>query len=239
MSCERQFTMTEAAGSGPDFSAYWAMEEASGDRVDSVGNVENNLILIGPETGNTTGRVGNGLPSSKLGTRFVTIGSSLVFNESNEGMAFAFWFNQASGSGSWVRFYLIAWELVFMIDVRSNLVYAELQGLTINSLAQINAPGSQWNVGDWHFVVANFPTSTRKTKICIDGGAWVESADAADIAGAETSGPNMEGPDYIGGGPLQSLVLDEIGFVQDKIITDDQVAYLYNSGNGRTWPINP
>ncbi len=222
-------------------TAYWKFDEANGDRLDSMGNQWNTLTNVGADPGSAAGIINNGIPMKNGDVfnpvRLVSdIGAAhrtqLPFNTTGPGMTWCLWvkWNATPGSSNRAAPYISMWELNPMLRIWDNLIEVQFQGKTIDSTLSSPFP---FVAGQWYFIAYQFRTSNLKVRFSVNAGAWNEAANVADVAGADTHTQYMEF-DTIG---QPDCVIDEMGVWCNQVLTDAEIAYLYNSGTGRSLPI--
>ena len=88
------------------------------------------------------------------------------------------------------------------------------------------------NLGVWNFVAGTYDTATKEAKLYINGSTAVATATVNDLGGPFTQGKFGIGVDASEGG----RVVDEVGISFEGVFTPAQIAQLYNTGSGLTWP---
>lgn len=219
-----------SAVSIPTPEAYWKLEEASGTRADALGVAANGLQVIGPETGNAPGKILNGLVvDTNFGIHYETTnGNTLNYNPSSTGLTVCFWIKFTQGSGFYYRMYLNAWDITFLCDVWNNQAIAHMEYTGPDSIATIPFT---FTTGTWFFVAFQYLTSSLKARVSVNAGSWTDAATTLNLSGATTIPASFT----ITPIAAPTCVVDELG-MWFTALTDQQVAALYNSGSGKTYP---
>lgn len=213
--------------------AYWKLEEASGARLDSAGAnslTDNNTVTQNP------GKRGNAAQFTKANSEYLSIAS-----------------NSALQMGTGVRCSIAGWiyadadmtaqHFIFTKDDTVNnreyglyvltnnpAFYASSDG-TVSGLLAVNSAVTI-SVSTWYFVVGWY--DGINLSIQVNNGAIATAAYTGNIFGGTATaliGAVSTGtPSLYWGGRI-----DELG-IWKRVLTAQERAYLYSTGNGRTYP---
>jgi len=218
--------------------SYWAMEQTSGNRTDSnlaVTLVDNNTVTYG------AGIIRNGAQFASANSEYLSTVSAdtALFSFGDADYTLAFWVNLDSlgasqnvlskYSSDTVRDYFI--QYVTGSDFFRFIVY---DGAT-NTIGLV-ASAAGVSTGTWYFVVAYHDATNNLVGISVNGAAPTTAATtgtAASTASLFYAGGRQ------GGAALQYMDgrADEVG-VWRRVLTNAEIAYLYNNGKGKTYPLS-
>lgn len=222
-------TESNAAGANTmtlNILSYYKCEEASGTRVDAVGN--HNLAGSSGSPGSGTGIVGNGIQGN--GTDWLL---KTGLSESLQTNGFTVWgwvyvtsFTGRKGiiqNGSAMQFRLTvesATQIAFNVaDSVSGTTAATILGLSLP-------------LNTWIFVWGRYDASTKKAEAGYNAASGTLAPTAlANGATAATAIELARGAATI----MNNAISDEIGFALRKY-TDDEISSLYNGGAGNQYP---
>lgn len=217
--------------------AYWKMEEASGDRADSVGS---NTLTSNNSVGQNTGKIDNCAQFNAASSRFLSINDNADISMGDVDCTFMCWiyFDNKSASANGQRFfskddsgtnreYLIGYETTankFTIIVWSSSGGGGFKQLYATTL------GSPSNT-TWYQIFAWNDSTANTLNISVNDGTVDSTAHASGIyAGAANltigSGASIQ---YMDGR------LDEMA-IWKRVLTAGERTQLYNSGNGLAYP---
>lgn len=217
--------------------AYFKLDEASGNRVSSVGS------FTATETGTMeveSGKVGLAAGNSG-GANRLNVSDNAVFSVGANGICFAFWmrFDATGGNYTAVSKMGAAGDDEYTIDYGSAgrfrfFAYgADDSGPTIGTANTFGAGST----GTFYFILAWYDPADKKLYISVNNGT--ADASAAIAPGIHGSGGQdfVIGSSYTGAAYTNNLngFVDEIA-VYNRLLTSDEKAALYNSGSGVTYP---
>lgn len=233
LACSKQYSLT-IQSAAPVSSAYWNMDEASGTRVNAVGDPNGDLLVIMGDEAAVPGKIGNALPFVGPFETFGTTPATLFnYDPSGVGLTWTLWFQVNPVAFPLdVDFYLSAWDLVWRGDIYDTGFKIEMFGLSTNSTVNF---AQVWTPGTWYFAAVQFRGSDLKARLSINAGPWSVAPTTADVAGATTT-PSQIILGSIDAGPVENIVIDEMALFVNSVLTDAQIAFLYNGGSGRTYP---
>lgn len=205
-------------------SHYWKLDEAAGDRLDSVGTMH---MTVQGVVGSAAGKIGNcatfgGTPN------YLKVVAPLLIPPATGATVWG-WINLtefsrmpalASSGDYWILAYLLnRWEFT----VRDSVLAAW-------TTAQSN---DDETLGAWHFICGRYNPSTKKAELRVNANAWIVAGSALTndpkSAGMTTIVMNTYSGDYGTG------AIDEVGFAP-TYFSNDEVDQLYNGGAGLSYP---
>ena len=239
MNCSKDYRITIAA---PAYNGlYWPFDEPSGDRIDSV--IGAILSPGGGVSKDGPGHVGN-CWQSDFANEFQAVTLTMadaITQLGNSGLSVSLWawFQNVDALTE------VANRIVYHQNFSSNIGDTDgfwfLRTSTFDGLALMQtstAPSVSLPITDmtqWNLVVGLWDAATNRCGISLNG-----SAISWGGAGTPMNNRPFGSIDYAvspgGTLPIPSGGFDEAGVLLD-LLTDTQIAYLYNAGAGRTWPI--
>ena len=216
-------TVPSIAVPGMALKAYWTLDEASGDRVDSVGTAHLSPVNA---PGSDTGKIDSAATFDDGSSQQLTH-SSNVDLDGADGITVACWLNIRTGApaaATWffngttylgnVQFHSAgAGNTHCFFGVRNDAGETQVAGADLGAL------------DTWFFVVGKYDPDTLKCSFSVDGGAWTETPNDALTLGHPIV---TNGEVYVGGvtGAFSKAYIDEIG-VWNKVLTAAEIAELY------------
>jgi hypothetical protein len=230
--------------------AYWKFEEGTGvyPKVDASGN-GHDLVAgsAGPIT-QVAGRVNFALQFGSTGTGASlvnTTGSTLLAFDKAVGFTFCAWVYFTGSSFIMTAAFPQFFPTGSPTNYFSMGLYTFTNGgvrLSIRRQLGAGAPQTQNtdvafpSVNTWHFIRGWWTPADGLGRICIDEGTPVVAATPIAL---DWPGDVVPMQINISKGTAQPTCrYDEIGYWKG-VLNGSQVAYLYNSGNGRTYPDVP
>lgn len=211
--------------------SFWELEEASGDRADSVVATGNTLGAAGGGAGQGTGVVAGShcLSLVSLNTQYVSISnadSSGTLQIGGTDCSFCAWINATS------------------FNVDRGIILKGSSDPREYILKEITGPSVSWNVvasggtigtvastfgnlstDTWYFIVAMYDDSTNELTLSINNQGT--PATATGVASYSSTGRFYIGIFNEGFDGL----IDQVGF-WNRLLTSDEITQLYNSGLG-------
>ena len=207
--------------------SWWSLDETSGTRADSHGNnhlTDNNTVGYG------VGVKGNAAEFKRNNNEYLSC-QSTEFNFGNSSFSFGIWIKAESlPVGSWMGIFTrnpspTQFGLTYQQAVDSIIFYVSGDGINTKS---VHANGL--TIGTWYFVVCVHDADDDEIKIYKNSSTPINTT--AFSAGIyENSNILRVG---MGNGLYFDGVLDE-GFVFGKALSNDEINWLYNNGNGRQY----
>lgn len=237
--------ITLNVSSGPEPDLWWPFEEAAGDFKDVVvgppdNSFERHLFGSGAVIDNGTGIVGNSVRLSNnpgVGTATITAHIMPTFTPA-QGLTVCSWTKWDVLSVAEVDFFTLP-TMTFSADERIRVMFlngrVQLSFILFGvETVHISTPFSP-AIGDWYFIRWHYNPVNSKFGLQIDDGAVIESVSTQAFL-------NLTYNDYVFDCQLGDTSshfgqweIDETGLWTRKL-TDAEVAFIYNSGNGRTYP---
>jgi len=219
--------------------SYWAMEQTSGNRTDSnlaTTLIDNNSVTYG------SGIIRNGAQFALASSQYLSTvtDDTALFSFGDTDYTIAAWVNLDSiatsqtivskYSSDTVRDYFLQYA-TSASDFFRFIVY---DGTTTTIGTVSSAAGI--NTGSWYFVVAYHDATNNLVGISINGATPTTAATtgtAASTASLFYAGGRQ------GGAALQYMDgrTDEVG-VWRRVLSNAEIAYLYNNGKGKTYPLS-
>lgn len=240
--CQKEYTITINAALVPD--AYWTMDEVgtATHRVDKVHAVE----LVPNFQSSMTG--GPGFISNAMLYTFWSGNSNFdtgvvadLAIQTGTGFSFWFWFKvDGFVAGYTTAPFLVLYSTglgFFAWQVTFNPVTGKVDFLvTDNNSNSFNPASFTPTPGTWYFAHAFFNGS--KVGYSINNGADVLDATPGAVFAA-TVGSGFKLAQFWAGGNVgtTAILVDELGMKLSRKLTSAEQTFLYNSGNGKSWPL--
>lgn len=211
-----------------DLVSYWALDEVSGVRYDSVTDTGNDLTdnnTVGSDTGV------NNLAASFVGASSESLSRASFVAPNSYTIAGWFKGTAADNGGNGVIAAIGSWpnSVQFSVHFATENTFRHFAGDGSGFVAATSViPASD---DDWHFFAAYFDTADKTPHIIVDDG------DPDDITAPDALGgtpyrtaatlefSTNAGPTYLTG------LVDEVG-IWSRVLTAQELADLYNSGAG-------
>jgi len=204
----------------------WSMDETSGTRFDSSPNRYN--LLDGNTVGSSAGHVGNSAEFITANREYLSHASNADLTGGNTDLYWAGWVYNVPGMvnyGSVIsKSTVTGHEYLLYFDANN------LGGLYINSGAQpVTTYLSNYT---WYFIEAKYDNAGHVAGLAINNSPWITAASPTDITG--TVGEFWIGGSLAAGGAyFWNGRIDEVVMYR-RILSDDERAWLYNYGDGRS-----
>jgi hypothetical protein len=230
----------------PKITSHWTLDETTGNRLDSVGELD--LTTFGV-TGYTEGKQGNCLVLNSSGALQTPSDASMAPG-SGGSVTYCLWVavantagvplskNDTGALGAGADLFQIRWT--GSAAWGSTPAYRFALEVAINSFSNVllDYPNDSASPG-WHFIALTLGAGGNK--LSVDGGDWVSSGHTTvnDYANHDHI-PLVVGGNYVTGTPSQpspqfSGNVDEITLC-DEALSIEEVRWLYNGGAGRAFP---
>ena len=217
--------------------SYWKLNEASGTRSDSVGSnnlADNNTVTRA--TGKQSG-AGNFTFSN---SEYLNIASNSSLHIGASSFTFCAWVYLASKP---TYAYILSKrneetsEREYFLDYTSTtdrFRFGVSANGTTNTFVAADTFGAP-STGTWYFLIASYDADTDTLSLSVNNG----TANTTAFSNTVFEGT---GNFTIGGGNNTPVIfwdgyIDEVGFWK-RVLTTEEKARLYNSGNGITYPFN-
>ena len=233
---------------------YWKFDEESGTLfVDSVGDVDG--TASNERVSGETGKLSNGADFTKGDDSIALTGFRGAFGSIKAEHTIGFWFKTTStteltefiggtGTGGGVFIYDVYLNFTFDASTAVGNIGIQIgrsETEEEDGRLAYNTKGGNFNDGEWHHVVIVVDTdqpTTERVKFYIDGVLWTDTHTEHDVSIINYSGSSEDL--HIGARNRGSSVdrhidalMDEF-FWYDRPINSDEVAAIYNNGDGLT-----
>ena len=213
-----------------DLKAYWKLDEASGDRLDSVGN--NHLSDAGACT-QQTGIIDHAIGSDGTSTAFLSASAQAAINVGVFDWSYLFWS------------YFLDADLNYVPISKGNSLSANdfsyalyRSGTSGSTRLYFGTPTGTTNsvIGTtsslaWHMLYVFYDAANDLFGGSIDN-SEIQADEFGDTFVTDTFAFKVH---KLAGGTSMHGYTDELGFWK-RLLTADELTYLYNSGAGRTYP---
>jgi len=204
----------------------WSMDETSGTRFDSSPNRYN--LLDGNTVGSSAGHVGNSAEFITANREYLSHASNADLTGGNTDLYWAGWVYNVPGMvnyGSVIsKSTVTGHEYLLYFDANNHgLLY-------ISSGA--NPVTTYLSNYTWYFIEAKYDNAGHVAGLAINNSPWITAASPTDITG--TVGEFWIGGSLAAGGAyFWNGRIDEVVMYR-RILSDDERAWLYNYGDGRS-----
>lgn len=211
-----------------DLVSWWSLDEASGTRADAHGS--NDLTPINAPA-SASGKVGDAVDLESGSDQYLTIaaGSQSGLAAGAAGFAFGAWYRMESAASAFICSKRDSGAAEFTMTTNADSPGA-LHFYLAPGFSPLIVVGSL-PVGGWVFVVVGYDVASGNACISINGAAPTTGARAF---GGAASAPFSIGYDLSGGLPKWDGLVDQ-AFYYTRWLTDDELAWLYNAGAGRSY----
>lgn len=231
ISCQKLWTLT--VGTPPSADAYWTLNEGNGffqTLSDSTGN-NRFLQAILNYNGSTPALFSNGALCTSAGPD-LEMNGTIPYSQ----VGWSVW--------GWVK-------ILSTGPVNDNTTKIIVLGNTNMAVMAIGSSIDPGNVhlteavlgnelylnitaATWHFFHLFYSHSTQKVGLSFDNGVPSVLPSTTSDAGVTVLDFSLL---FQINDPSVQVLYDEIGMIGSGVLNATQLAYLYNSGSGRTWPI--
>lgn len=208
--------------------AYWKLDEASGNRLDSVG--ANHLAPTG-SPGNALGKVGNALALASASSQSVGVASNAVVQAGDIDFSFSVWIwltTKAASQAILCKRSGAAYEYDLYYGVGTDRLRFFANGVEV-AAATFGSPA----LATWLHLYAQYDSVANLLGLSVNNGTLNTAALAT--GGSVTSGAfaiGTESPGVYFNGRI-----DEVAFYK-RVLTAAERTALYNAGNGLTYPFS-
>jgi len=228
--------MAETNPGKTNLISWWRLEENGGTAVDAHG--DNDLAETSGTIPAVTGKVNNGRDFERGDTEYLEIADNASLSFADEGFTIGFWAKIESTDATYTAGALGKYNA--SLNKRGYLIlvpngttkfafYVSSDGTTENThYAQST---SNVGTGAWAFVIGWHDPDANKIYISVNNDTPVEAAHSGGCFKSNVPfrlGQFNDDTHHFDG------ILDEV-FIYRRVLTADERAWLYNSGNGRTY----
>lgn len=221
-----------------DLISWWSMNEESGTRDDSHGSndlADGNTVLY------TAGKVGNAADFEATNEEYLWIAdnASLSFS-GNDDFTFVFWCRLESVA-AWSQL-ITKWDWgsndreyqMYYDDTKERFVGGVSPNGTASTLVDADTLGVP-ATETWYFIVFYHDSTNDIISIEVNEGGADTEAHATGIHDDVTEFTvGAQRNNGAAGGAFLDGEIDEVG-LWDRVLTDAEMTWLYNSGNGRSY----
>lgn len=208
-------------------TAYWTLDEASGNRADATGNGHTMVPTNAP--GSVAGKIGNALSCVAASVQYLTCADAGLPASATDSWSVAGWFNP-TGTGD---------GLLFQVGTGNNQeIYFD--GSRIYRYPDLNILAG--TIGAWNFFAytlastgANAGTETLYLGNALNNPTLLTATRTSPALPAASGTPVAIGAQNGGGLPWHGGI-DELGYWKGICLTASQVNSLFNGFVGRTYP---
>lgn len=212
--------------------SWWPMEEAVGNRADIItADAAHALVPVGGNDSQVPGKVKKGMmiAPTTYSVQHQSSNSVPDFGFVQTSLTFCGWCNpNTTGLDIGISFNAISAFFNLSFNFTTGTVVGKIQKggtfATVATVCPVTGTG-------WFFFLLDYDINTGKVRVQINNGIPAQSAGSAFIPSIASG--VMDIYPYTGA----SIILDELAFFESKL-SDSDIAILYNSGNGTTWPIS-
>lgn len=214
--------------------SYWALDEASGTRVDSHGSndlTDNNTV------GSTTGIISTAADFEASNSEYLSHADNADLSTGDIDFSFSFWVNAESFGSPWrIVAKGGANDLEYSLEGYGGAAYWRVTsgtGFANDTAVQATNAGTL-STATWYYIVVWHDSVNNQIGICVNDGT---PNTASYSAGTYDSGAEFRigtFPTY--GGDWDGLI-DEVGFWK-KVLSSQERTDLYNSGAGLAYPFS-
>jgi hypothetical protein len=214
-------------------SEYYALEEASGTRLDSTAAHKD--LTSNNAVGQAAGKVGNAASFAAASSQYLSR-ANMSPGTGDWTIAAWLWFDALSGDPYPISFYggTPTEEVDIFLTSSSSLLSARYYDGAAYRTTTASTFGAVV-ISTWYFVCARYIKATKQLRFRVnateDSNIFANAAVVSDGSATLTLGR------YAAGGQYQSGRADEVG-IWSVALTDTQVVNLRNSGSGVTYPFN-
>lgn len=244
MSIQRTVTHRERVILSPAYTAaakirtgaYWKMDEATGaTRLDSIGSrnlADVNSVVQG------AGKINYAASFAPLSLNYLTVADDALFSAGNSDLTIGGWVNLNSvpvstmfiaAKGTGLGFLVTEYALYYSSTRTFRFIMFDGAGNGNNAIVSSPSPPL---INTWYFLMAWYDSARDLLSIQLDNGTVYSTAytqGSWDSAYPFRVGANSTPSNYFDG------LIDEFFFCK-QLFTPEERAFLYNNGNGQTWP---
>jgi hypothetical protein len=216
-----------------DLVAWWSMNEESGTREDSHGSndlTDNNTVGYG------AGKKGNAAETVDANTEYLSVADNAdVSIDGHEAATITGWFYLTDTPDAQYTYPVSKWESLandYSLRIDSSNIVLSMRKSNDSATVTATLVGGTPANETWTFVVFYHDPDNDKIGVSVNGGAFT----TANITeGVRRSAAALEfGRLQSSFSPSSNVRLDEWN-KWSKVLSQDEIDWLYNSGNGRSY----
>ena len=213
--------------------SYWKLEEASGTRNDSHSTnhlTDNNTVT------QAVGKVGNAAQFTAANSESLSCASNASLQCGDIDFTVVAWvyFDSIASQNAIVsrqgQEYLLDCSSTFS----NKFVFRVYQGAGATEKTAVSNTFGAASTGTWYFLIGQHDAANDLAGISVNNGALDTVATGGALSAATAANLRIGARDAINQRFITGRV-DEVGFWK-RLLTSDEKAHLYNSGNGRSYP---
>jgi hypothetical protein len=207
-----------------DYIAYWTLDEASGNVIDSG---PSGLTGTNNGTTSTDGRIGKGRNFTSAGSQYISMGNVLDFTTND--FSIAFWFNSTSGASGYFVNKSQAGSGAYVVYFNgSGFIALYLQTNDSNwkqETYEINLADGAWH----HFIGIRSGASTPTLTIYIDGVSVSTTPQGSGTVTTVTNASNFQLSNSV---QFYNGAMDEVK-IYNRILSAVEANQLYTTRNNK------
>lgn len=171
------------------------------------------------------GKIGNAAENNTVASSMTCVDSAGIFDMTTD-KTISFWIrsSDASLTSNLVGKRTVATEYWVQLDINNIGFQLGTDGTSAFAASNVNITNDTW-----FFVTARHILNTKTIRIQVNNGSIFEDTYTGNPL---TSGQDFEGVMY---GLGNEYIIDSLG-IWGRILTAQEIAFLYNNGNGREYP---
>lgn len=221
MGCSKSLDFTSAQ---PSPFAYYKLEEASGNAVDSISAY--NFVNTGAAAQIVPGKINLAYDLTDHGSGGISCATANAASADFSAVSFSIriWVKQNGlAAGSFLNDDNFNWDIENGLDGK---IYC---ATNLMNTAPFFINTVSINDGIWHRVIFLQDTPGKKIYLKLDN-------NATDTYAFSTAGAMIPGPTHWDMTGFSGLILDEISIWKGTVLTEPQMLFDWNGGAGKTWP---
>jgi len=217
-----------------NLTCFWSLEETSGNRADSHGSMtltDNNTVT------SNTGKVGTAAEFALATNEYLSHADHDDLEPGDADFTLTCWVYLTTGVGTYPTFISKAahpndygYEIFYVDNEVKIWISPDGTGAALVTAAYAQV----MSLNTWYFVCAQYDAGANQVSIAVNNGTPATASETGGVfngTGVFHIGTRMSGSDS---NARMNGRIDQVGFWKRKI-TADEITWLYNSGNGRTY----
>lgn len=205
--------------------SFWALNESSGSRVDTIGS--NDLTITGGAVTDAVGKVGSSTQFQSGSSGYLSVDNNSSFNTSGGDFSLSVWayLDNKTGTQVFASKYGGGGYAIYYEPGSSAFMFSTYAGNGVTAGTDLGDPST----GTWYHIVGVHDSVANANTIRINDQYQDVSTSVVDQA--DTSGPFTIGAFGAAGQYIANGRVDAVGFWNRKL-TADEITELYGSGSG-------
>jgi len=212
-----------------DLKTWWALNEVSGNALDSHGS--NDMTDNGTVDSVVDGTLGRVRDFERTIPEFFSINddADISMGDTEWTIGAFLYVNENTGINDFIDKYSATnGMLSYFSSDNDNMLFAVYGGGSVGEVETANSSIAQTT---WYMITMYHSATANEIGISINGGAYTTQA----TSGAVVNGAALGFGSRVTGSPNTFTGRMSRGFKFDKVLTTDEALWLYNSGNGRSY----